>query len=270
MHQSESNSCGIAVGDQFLLEEDVFFKENGRIVHAGQRKSIVEVIGAGIPGDAMIRVIKSEGVNADPPGVEFSKPLANLKRGRKISQPTPPVMKKGGHLEGYDANGKKVQLDHAGKGGMSVGAKHTEDGIKGVVGTEERPIEFEGEEIILTAPVSSDPTKYEFEGKEMTAREIASQLNVNNGGVSFADGGQASMSCKCSGKTYKYGGRECSDKEILHDLISKSELRKGIEVETAEHYETLAKLNAGSITIQDAIKEIAQAHLKENPRYYSK
>ncbi len=212
----------VKVGDIIYIEEDVFIKIAGRIRIAGRRVSIIEVVRAGIPGFAVCRVIKSVGVNADAKNAIIERPVANLLFGYclnhlKGSEFDNEVLKKGGHLEGVN-NGKKVQLTDAKKGGMSVGAKHTEDGIKGVVGTEERPIEFEGEEIILTAPVSNNPEKYEFEGKQMTGKEIASKINEDNGGVSFAKGGQPT--CRCSNKQYNFGGTVMNDRYIIEHLNS--------------------------------------------------
>lgn len=260
----------VSPGDVFIISEDVFFKRHGHFVHAGKRTSQVMVVAyTTIPGEVIIRILKSSGVNADPVGAEFYKPVANLLKGRMIGKDSEMKLQKGGHLEGIDAEGKVIRLDTAKKGGMGKGASHAEDGIKGVVGTEKKPIEFEGEEIILTAPVSSDETDYEFEGKKMKAREIASYINQQNGGVAFAAGGDVPSSCRCMGKMYKWGGKSFSDKEIISDLNQKNQLAKGTAIEKKEHYDTLSKLNAGSITIDQAAREIAADHLKENPNYYN-
>jgi methylase of polypeptide subunit release factors len=47
-----------------------------------------------------------------------------------------------------------------------------------------------------------------------------------------------------------------------------AELEKGIEVET-EHKETLEKVSKGNISVDEAIEETAQEHLKDNPNYYT-
>jgi len=51
------------------------------------------------------------------------------------------------------------------------------------------PIEYSGGEVILTRGAVSSDKKYDYNGKMMTTREIASEMNVENGGVSFKAGG---------------------------------------------------------------------------------
>lgn len=206
--------ASVKVGDTILYEEDVFVKKNDKFVFRGVRLAIVSVLKANPDGSFLCKIVKSAGANADPLGAEIAKPVRNLLKGYVIPNDEN-NLKKGGHLEGME-NGEKVILTDASKGGMGVGAKHTEDGIKGVVGTEKKPIEFEGEEIILTAPVSSNPDKYEFEGEQLTGREIASRINVANGGVAFAEGGQAN-SCRITRKKmYKFGGQAVTDADIIN------------------------------------------------------
>lgn len=121
---------------------------------------------------------------------------------------------KGGYLSGIK-NGKKKALTHSKRGGFAVGAKHgPEGGIKAVVGTEKKPIEFEGGEVIITAPAVYDNTLHEFNGKMLTNRQILSEINVSGGGVSFAHGGEIPPAIKCTGKRYKYGGKTLTDYDI--------------------------------------------------------
>lgn len=204
----------IQPGDMISYKEDVFTPGNGMYKCIGERRTRVEVISV-TKGGAICKVINSVGPNADPVGALISRPVANLLRGKVIrSGQSEEDYKSGGHLEGVK-DGKKVVLDNASEGGMSVGASHADGGIKGSVGTQDKPIEFEGEEIILTAPVASSDKKYEFDGQELTGREIASKINVDNGGVSFSEGGKTD-SCKCRGKTYKFGGDVVSDRDIIN------------------------------------------------------
>lgn len=63
------------------------------------------------------------------------------------------------------------------------------------VGTDQRPLKFKGSEMIITSPVTSNPKKYNFNGKEMTGVEIASCINQDNGGLGFAKGGNADCGC---------------------------------------------------------------------------
>lgn len=180
-----------------FCEEYVFVKNNGKSHCIGVRQNVVKVIGAGILGSAKINVLYSVGANPFPVGSSFDMQIPLLMQGYECSHHFDNgelKLKAGGHLEGFK-NGKKVILDHAEEGGMGVGAKHEQGGIKGTVGTSEKPIEFEGREIILTAPVSTNEKKYNFNGQELTGKEIASRINQDNGGVSFERGG---TTCSCN------------------------------------------------------------------------
>lgn len=207
----------INAGDTIYYEEDVFIRYGKKHKCIGRRCMILQVVRPGMGGDIILKVIKSAGANAEPVGVHISRPPANLTSGYNLNDITfDDKMESGGHLEGKDG-GKNVKMDDASKGGMSVGASHEDGGIKGLVGSEKKPIEFQGEEIILTAPVASSTEKYDFDGQQLTGREIASKINVDNGGVSFADGGE--VPCKCGGKMYNFGGvTTLSDRDILKYL----------------------------------------------------
>ena len=251
--------------------EDVFYFDKNQHKHAGKRRIVGQIIKeSGWPGFYEIEVLDSTGPNSFGKGVIIHRPIGNLLSGNEMinsNKPTMRVMKSGGHVEGYK-DGKKVVMDNASKGGIGIGASHAEGGIKGEVGTDKHKIEFEGSEIILTAPVSEDKTLYEFEGQQLTPRQIASKLNVDNGGVSFADGGEI-HSCRCSGRSYQYGGKTMYDTDIVNEINRKSQLAKGFKIENREHRETLSKLNDGYITLDQAIAEIAETHLNENPNYYT-
>jgi len=124
------------------------------------------------------------------------------------------------------------------------------------------PIEYRGGEVILTRGAVSNPKKYDFNGAKMTTREIASAINVSGGGVAFSQGGNTNKDCGCMDN-----GGETSDLQKRYDEIQKLRLQKGIEKERKDHYETLAKLNAGSITIEMALKEIAQKEMSIDSNY---
>jgi hypothetical protein len=184
-------------GSCILFEDSVFLMKNGKPVFSGIRQIVGRIVGEGIPGYAKVEVLSCAGVNPFPVGTRIEKPIPNLLKGHQFDHQVQDgilKLKSGGHLEGYSGN-KKVALDTADKGGMSVGSRHSEGGIKGSVGTTERPIEFEGKEIILTAPVADNPKRYDFEGSQLTGKEIASKINQDNGGVSFERGG---IPCACS------------------------------------------------------------------------
>jgi hypothetical protein len=195
--KSLSKPKNVENGSCILFEDAVFIMQGGKPVYSGQRQIVGRIVSGGMPGYAKVEVLSCAGVNPFPVGSKIEKPIANLLRGYDFDhqvQNGTLKLKSGGHLEGFSGS-KKVTLDSADKGGMSVGARHSEGGIKGSVGTEGRPIEFEGKEIILTAPVADNPKTYEFEGKQLSGKEIASKINQDNGGVSFEKGG---IPCACS------------------------------------------------------------------------
>lgn len=206
-------------GHILLYSEQIFVKNHNKSTLAGERICAVEVLKQSISNAFFVKIIKSKGFNAFPENSVISKPVSNLLRSFRINDHLDKLnFKSGGHLEGVDESGKKIKMDDASRGGMGIGSSHADGGIKGEVGTEKRPIEFEGNEIILTKKVSDDNTLYEFEGKQMTARQIASKLNVDNGGVAFAEGGEVPEKIKCSGKRYNFGGNAMSDSEIANSL----------------------------------------------------
>lgn len=71
-------------------------------------------------------------------------------------------------------------------GGLTKGKSHAKGGIKMKVKSTGQNIEVEGGEGIINKHTMSSTDKHTFEGKEMTACEIASELNQKTGnGVSF-------------------------------------------------------------------------------------
>jgi len=83
-----------------------------------------------------------------------------------------------------------------------------EDGTTGerfLVESTGQVVEVEGGEGVLSAESMSSPRKFEFEGKKMTGREIASFLNHKYGGVEFEKGGEVKNVCGCK-SMYYHGG----------------------------------------------------------------
>lgn len=117
---------------------------------------------------------------------------------------------------------------------------------------------MEGGEVVITRDAVSDSTLHDFNGKQMTNREILSAINESGGGVKFADGGD--VSCKCSGKEYKLGGKTYKDyelfKKINNSYGSKSAIEKGMKVEDKEHEETFKMLKNGEITYEQFLKRL--------------
>lgn len=92
-----------------------------------------------------------------------------------------------------------IKTKDAKKGGYLVGKSHAQGGIKGINVDTGEPIEVEGGEVVITKPAVDSQKRYNFEGTEMTPKEIMSKLNSDHGGVSFAKGGTV-------GNKYSNGG----------------------------------------------------------------
>jgi ppGpp synthetase/RelA/SpoT-type nucleotidyltranferase len=101
--------------------------------------------------------------------------------------------------------------------GMTKGKSHKEGGIPMKVRSTGQEIEMEGGELVTNKTNSADPTKFEFEGKQLTTCEITSILNSrNNNGVK--------IDCdSIVGKKYEYkGGGKIYDKaNVMHPTNSK-------------------------------------------------
>jgi len=113
-------------------------------------------------------------------------------------------------------------------GGITIGKSHKEGGIPMVVKSTGQHVELEGGELVTNKTNSADPTKFEFEGKQLTTCEITSILNSrNNKGVK--------IDCdSIVGKKYEYkeGGKIHSKEKINHPTNSKikSKLKKDFNV----------------------------------------
>ena len=148
--------------------------------------------------------------------------------------------KRGGEL---DPDNKAVKDYFAGgsgsTGGVLVGKRHSEGGIKAINKATNTPIEMEGGEVVITRNAVSDNKKREFEGQMLTNKEILSKINVSGGGVSlYEDGGKVGCSF-CTGKKYKYGGEMVSDYQIYDEVM-----RSGGDLALNNRY--------GSMIYQDA------------------
>jgi len=148
--------------------------------------------------------------------------------------------KRGGEL---DPDNKGVKDYFAGgsgsTGGVLVGKRHSEGGIKAINKATNTPIEMEGGEVVITRNAVSDNKKREFEGQMLTNKEILSKINVSGGGVSlYEDGGKVGCSF-CTGKKYKYGGEMVSDYQIYDEVM-----RSGGDLALNNRY--------GSMSYQDA------------------
>lgn len=128
---------------------------------------------------------------------------------------------------------KRVKTTDGGAGGYLVGDKHSDPsgGIKVENKSTGEKILVEGGEAVITAPALDDPTLHEWEGKQMTKREILSDINVKAGGRSFGKGGRTPRKIRCTGKMYKFGGETMTDHDIVSSCGCKHAMEKGGEIE---------------------------------------
>jgi hypothetical protein len=125
---------------------------------------------------------------------------------------------KGGQIDPDNTKTKDMITHKAGSaGGLLVGNRHSEGGIKAVNKSTNTPLEMEGGEVVITRNAVSDEEKREFEGKMLTNREILSKINESGGGVSFEDGGEVDYSVDCDDSMAE-GGKIKGSKEILEIL----------------------------------------------------
>jgi len=166
----------------------------------------------------------------------------------------------GGVLVGK-RKGQTIIHDEGSLSGYLVGKTHAEGGIKAVNKSTGQPLEMQGGEVVITAPAVADQTKNQFNGKMMTNREILSQINVNGGGVAFANGGDISK-VKHTGASYNYGGRTMTDYEIIQEINScsceHSEFDKGGDVDYVTYKEKYNKKYNYRKNKSHSLKEISK------------
>ena len=131
------------------------------------------------------------------------------------------IFAKGGETD-FNPDGKiKDKIVHASgdAGGMLVGKRHSNGGIKALNKSTGQPLEMEGGEVVITRDAVSDNKKRSFNGKMMTNRQILSAINESGGGVSFADGGQVpnDVQFDCNAE-YEYGGKTMCGKDLAYAL----------------------------------------------------
>lgn len=272
----------LARGMVLCLYENVFMGTIENPQYIGSRYITCEVLQtkANIRGNVQLLVLECSGVNPIKAGNIITRPTTNVyKYGRFISYDeadSDTYLKKGGELDPDNKEIKEYYEHKSGSaGGMLVGKRHSEGGIKAVNKSTDQPLEMEGGEVVITRDAVSDPTHREFEGKQMTNREILSAINQSGGGVAFAEGGKTDdLKCMCSGKEYKYGGKTMKDYEIVKKIKngygSKEAIEKGMKVEDKEHGDTFRALKNGEITYEQFLKRLVTDHLSENPNYYDK
>ena len=166
------------------------------------------IISTYLPDDTKERIIKRAEVN----GYDASP---NMGGGVTIFLKK---FEKGGETD-FNPDGQikdKVVHNSGDVGGMLVGKRHSEGGIKAINKSTGQPLEMEGGEVVITRKAVSDPKKRSFNGKMMTNREILSTINESGGGVSFADGGELpnDIGINCDAQ-FEYGGKMMCGKDLV-------------------------------------------------------
>ena len=105
-------------------------------------------------------------------------------------------------------------------GGVLVGNRHSEGGIKAINESTGQPLEMEGGEVVITGDAVSDKTKRNFNGEQLTNRQILSRINESGGGIQFAEeGAELPTEIFCSGKEFEYGGVSLTDNDIVSSFF---------------------------------------------------
>ena len=156
--------------------------------------------------------------------------------------------KKGGELDPDNPSIKNEITHKSGSaGGMLVGNRHSEGGIKAINKSTNQPLEMEGGEVVITRNAVSDDQKREFEGEMLTNREILSKINEGGGGVSFAKGGDVPQYIMTSGKEYKYGGKTMKDSDIVSSCGCQHKMKEG---GISDYEGNLINLEVGDIVVE--------------------
>lgn len=281
-YQSMKPIGEIQVGDIYLIKEDMFAPHQDHELpqHLSTRYATVEVKSPCHKNlDAYVLEVMDcdcdhvAGKYAKGKIIERSRKhiLSSGKLKHAVAKNEPTEFKDGGEL---DADSQEVKEyfshDSGNAGGLLVGKRHSEGGIKADVKSTGQRIEMEGGEAVITRGAVNSKKKYVYEGKEMTTREILSDLNVKGGGVAFADGGDVPEKINCGCSSMKVGGISYTPQDFI--TLSEKEYQEhrlidGIEKERNDHFYTLAKLNSGAISIEQALREIASKEMMIDPKY---
>jgi len=281
-YQSMKPIGEIQVGDIYLIKEDMFAPHQDHELpqHLSTRYATVEVKSPCHKNlDAYVLEVMDcdcdhvAGKYAKGKIIERSRKhiLSSGKLKHAVAKNEPTEFKHGGEL---DADSQEVKEyfahDSGNAGGLLVGKRHSEGGIKADVKSTGQRIEMEGGEAVITRGAVNSKKKYVYEGKDMTTREILSDLNVKGGGVAFADGGDVPEKINCGCSSMKVGGVSYTPQDFI--TLSEKEYQEhrlidGIEKERNDHFYTLAKLNSGAISIEQALREIASKEMMIDPKY---
>lgn len=142
----------IIKGDKILIKESVFTGNIDNPKHIGDRYIYCEILGdSDMVSFLNLKVLNSVGVNPMLRGQKIERPKINLlTKGRKIVTDATSKFKDGG-LNPDNKNVKQYFAHDMGNaGGVLVGKRHSEGGIKAINKGTGQPLEMEGGEVVIT------------------------------------------------------------------------------------------------------------------------
>jgi len=226
------------------LVEKPFFKPHKTVYQIAEEQDVpIDIV-----KHQLVKGMDVESEHSDDFNVQQTIALQHLDEDvfyyQKLKMKNGGYFKSGGEVKPDDKGTKDMITHKSGEaGGMLVGNRHSEGGIKAINKSNGQPLEMEGGEVVITRNAVSDNTKHEFEGEMLTNRQILSRINESGGGVSFADGGDIPHKCSCSGKSYKFGGDTLKDSEIVGRINSRyDKSMEGIVYPELKDSERLEKL----------------------------
>lgn len=174
-----------------------------------------------------------------------------------------PIKKDSGGYIVSEKGGKEIAHNNADMGGILVGRRHSQGGIKGRNKGSNQHIEVEGGEIVVSSKAVGASDSHTFNGKSMSNREILSFLNTEGGGVAFKAGGETDKPIEYEGgeviltrgvlknpKKYEFNGRMMTSKEIAsainekHTGVSFDEGGDVPEVEVEMSYDKVSDIHS--------------------------
>ena len=113
--------------------------------------------------------------------------------------------------------GGTIEHNQGSAGGVLVGKRHSEGGIKAINKSNGEPLEMEGGEVVITRDAVADTeTIHEFDGKQMTKKEILSE-------ISFSIYQQSKISTNINQIAKKVNALKKDYPELLSELQSELE-----------------------------------------------
>lgn len=163
-------------------------------------------------------------------------------------------------------NGSEIKTTDGKAGGEFGGKSHAQGGVKAVVVDDGRPVEVEAKEIIINKNSAQNPNfKHDFDGKEMTNKEILDRINREGGGVAIMERGGVAENdnCGCGCSMEVGGGIEKIPSENFIDSYLKwydidKRKKMNIYFSFAQYYNNPISLSYKNNVILDLFEKIDQ------------